>query len=82
MKDVQLSCQEHIFGTYARSPVVFMRGKGIRLWDQSGKEYLDFLAGIAVCNLGHCHPELTKVMCRQADTLVHVSNLFYTHPAD
>ncbi len=80
MEDVQLSCQENIFGTYARLPVVFVRGQGIRLWDQSGKEYLDFLAGIAVCNLGHCHPELTRVMCRQADTLVHVSNLFYTRP--
>jgi len=80
MEDVQLSCQENICGTYARLPVVFERGQGIRLWDQAGKEYLDFLAGIAVCNLGHCHPELTKVMCRQADTLVHVSNLFYTRP--
>ena len=80
MEDVQLTCQEHIFGTYARLPVVFVRGKGTRLWDQSGKEYLDFLAGIAVCNLGHCHPELTRVMCRQADILVHVSNLFYTRP--
>jgi acetylornithine aminotransferase len=80
MEDVKLSCQQSIFGTYARLPVVFVRGQGIRLWDQSGKEYLDFLAGIAVCNLGHCHPELTKVMCQQADTLVHVSNLFYTVP--
>ena len=80
MKDVQSSCQESIFGTYARLPVVFVRGKGTRLWDQSDKEYLDFLAGIAVCNLGHCHPELTRVMCQQADTLVHVSNLFYTRP--
>jgi acetylornithine aminotransferase len=80
MEDVQLSCQENICGTYARLPVVFVRGRGLTLWDQSGKEYLDFLAGIAVCNLGHCHPELTEVMCRQADTLVHVSNLFYTLP--
>jgi len=80
MEDVQRSCQENICGTYARLPVVFERGKGARLWDQTGKEYLDFLAGIAVCNLGHCHPELTAVMCRQADTLVHVSNLFYTRP--
>lgn len=80
MEDVQLSCQENICGTYARLPVVFVHGRGLTLWDQSGKEYLDFLAGIAVCNLGHCHPELTEVMCRQADTLVHVSNLFYTLP--
>jgi acetylornithine aminotransferase len=80
MEEIQASCHENIFGTYARLPVVFVRGKGTRLWDQSGKEYLDFLAGIAVCNLGHCPPELTSVMCRQADTLVHVSNLFYTRP--
>ncbi len=80
MEDVQLSCRENIFDTYARLPVVFERGRGTRLWDHTGKEYLDFLAGIAVCNLGHCHPELTAVMCRQADTLVHVSNLFYTRP--
>jgi len=80
MEDVRLSCQENIFGTYARLPVVFVRGQGVRLWDESGKEYLDFLAGIAVCNLGHCHPELTRVICHQADTLVHVSNLFYTRP--
>ena len=80
MEDVKLACQENIFGTYTRLPIVFARGQGVRLWDQSGKEYLDFLAGIAVCNLGHCHPELTRVMCQQADTLVHVSNLFYTVP--
>src|SRR5512139_1022586 len=80
MEDVKLSCEENIFGTYARLPVVFVRGQGIRLWDEAGKEYLDFLAGIAVCNLGHCPPELTRVICQQADTLVHVSNLFYTRP--
>ena len=80
MENVQQACQEHIFSTYARLPVVFVRGRGVRLWDESGKEYLDFLAGIAVCGLGHCHPEVTRVLSQQADTLVHVSNLFYTCP--
>ncbi len=80
MENIPSSYQEHIFGTYARLPVVFVRGRGTRLWDETGKEYLDFLAGIAVCNLGHCHPEVTRAMCDQAETLVHVSNLFYTRP--
>lgn len=80
MENVQQACQEHIFNTYARMPVVFVKGRGTRLWDETGKEYLDFLAGIAVCNLGHCHPEVTRAMQRQAETLVHVSNLFYTPP--
>jgi len=80
MENIPSSYQEHIFGTYARLPVVFVRGQGTRLWDETGKEYLDFLAGIAVCNLGHCHPEVTRAMCDQAETLVHVSNLFYTRP--
>lgn len=80
MEDIMLACQEHIFNTYARLPVVFVRGQGCRLWDQNGREFLDFLSGIAVCNLGHCHPELTRVLCEQAAALVHVSNLFYTLP--
>ncbi len=80
MENVQLACQEHICGTYARLPVVFVRGEGCKLWDDQGKEYLDFLAGIAVCNLGHAHSELADVLCEQAKTLIHVSNLFYTTP--
>lgn len=80
MSRIQSSCSDHIFRTYARLPVTFVKGKGSRLWDENGKEYLDFISGIAVCNLGHCHPEITKALCEQADTLVHVSNLFYTVP--
>jgi acetylornithine/N-succinyldiaminopimelate aminotransferase len=72
--------QKHICSTYARTPIVFTRGKGSRLWDEHGREYLDFLAGIAVCSLGHCPPDLAQTLCRQAETLVHVSNLFYTVP--
>ncbi|MCX7822091.1 MAG: aspartate aminotransferase family protein [Syntrophobacterales bacterium] len=78
--DITKLCDSTICRTYARLPVVFTRGRGCRLWDDKGKEYRDFLAGIAVCNLGHCPENLTKVICEQAERLVHVSNLFYTEP--
>ena len=71
---------EVFIGTYNRFPAAMVRGSGCRLWDADGKEYLDFLAGIAVCSLGHCHPQVTEAICRQAATLVHVSNLFHTLP--
>ncbi|MCL2459649.1 MAG: aspartate aminotransferase family protein, partial [Desulfobulbus sp.] len=67
-------------GTYSRFPAAMVKGSGCRLWDADGKEYLDFLAGIAVCSLGHCHPAVTGAICRQAGQLVHVSNLFHTQP--
>jgi acetylornithine/N-succinyldiaminopimelate aminotransferase len=67
-------------GTYSRFPAVLVKGQGCRLEDADGKEYLDFLAGIAVCSLGHCHPEVTTAICDQAGKLLHVSNLFHTQP--
>lgn len=66
--------------TYTREPVTFVRGSGCRLWDEKGKEYRDFVAGIAVCNLGHCPENVARVICDQARRLVHVSNLYYTEP--
>jgi acetylornithine aminotransferase len=69
-----------IAATYKRLPVVLTRGEGCTLWDESGKAYLDFVAGIAVCNLGHAHPVVTRAVTEQAARLVHVSNLFYTEP--
>lgn len=66
--------------TYSRFPAAMVRGEGCRLWDADGNEYLDFLAGIAVCSLGHCHPAVTRAVCGQAGQLVHVSNLFHTKP--
>ena len=66
--------------TYARFPAAIVEGAGCRLKDADGKEYLDFLAGIAVCNLGHCHPAVTEAICAQAAKLTHVSNLFHTMP--
>ncbi len=69
-----------IFQTYQRQGKALVKGEGVFLWDEDGKKYTDFLAGIAVCGLGHCHPKITEAICRQAATLVHVSNLFYTLP--
>ena len=66
--------------TYKRAPVEFVRGEGALLWDAEGKEYLDFLAGISVCSVGHCHPAVVEAVREQAGRLMHASNLFYTEP--
>jgi acetylornithine aminotransferase len=71
---------EVIAKTYKRFPVVLTRGSGSTLWDENGKRYTDFVAGIAVCNLGHAHPQIAEALAAQARTLWHVSNLFYTVP--
>jgi predicted acetylornithine/succinylornithine family transaminase len=67
--------------TYTRNPVQFVRGEGCRLWDEAGNEYLDFLAGISVLNVGHCHPRVVAAVQEQAARLTHVTNLYYTEPA-
>ena len=64
--------------TYPPQPVTFVRGSGSRLWDSDGKEYLDFLSGLAVTSLGHAHPAVAEALCEQAQTLLHVSNLYGT----
>ncbi len=66
--------------TYARTPVVFERGEGCWLYDLEGRRYLDLVAGIAVCNLGHSHPGVGMAVAKQAATLTHTSNLYYTLP--
>ena len=66
--------------TYRRAPVEFVRGEGALLWDAEGKEYLDFLAGISVCSVGHCNPAVVEAVREQAGRLMHASNLFYTEP--
>ncbi len=71
----------HAIPTYARNPVEFVRGSGCRLWDSDGNEYLDFLAGISVLNIGHCHPRVVEVVREQVGRLTHASNLYYTEPA-
>ncbi len=68
----------HVMTTYARQPVEFTRGSGVYLYDAEGREYIDFLAGIAVCSVGHAHPYLTRAIQEQAATLLHVSNLYLT----
>jgi acetylornithine/N-succinyldiaminopimelate aminotransferase len=69
-----------LMNNYARFPVEFVRGEGARLWDADGNEYLDFLAGISVCNTGHCHPAVVAAIRAQAGTLMHVSNLYFNRP--
>jgi acetylornithine aminotransferase len=66
--------------TYKRFPIVITKGKGCSLWDADGKKYIDFVSGIAVCNLGHAHQKISEALSKQADVLLHVSNLYYTEP--
>src|ERR1051325_2226057 len=66
---------------YPRHPVEFVRGEGTRLWDDEGNEYLDFLCGISVSLLGHCHPAVVEAVRDQAGRLIHVGNLFHTERA-
>jgi predicted acetylornithine/succinylornithine family transaminase len=72
--------RDAVMGTYARHDVEFVRGAGTRLWDDEGNEYLDFLCGISVSLLGHCHPAVVEAVREQAGRLIHVGNLFYTEP--
>ena len=67
---------QFLVGNYAPPAIEIVRGKGSKLWDSNGKEYLDFTTGIAVTNLGHGHPHWTEAICKQASQLVHCSNLF------
>lgn len=77
--DVKALESQHVLQNYRRFPVVFARGEGVRLFDQHGKSYLDFLSGIGVASLGHSHPTLTRAVADQAATLLHTSNLYF-HP--
>lgn len=72
--------ERHLMTTYARAPLCLVRGDGVRVWDADGKEYLDFVGGIAVDALGHCHPKVVAALREQAGTLLHVSNLFHIAP--
>lgn len=67
---------QYLMDTYARLPVAFTRGEGVWLWDAEGRRYLDAVAGVAVCGIGHAHPRLAEALCRQAQTLIHTSNLY------
>ncbi|MBN1832180.1 MAG: acetylornithine transaminase [Deltaproteobacteria bacterium] len=80
VNDIRKLADTYMFQTYARIPLTLVRGEGCRLWDDQGKEYLDFVSGIAVCALGHSSPVVREALERQSQTLVHVSNLYYTKP--
>ena len=71
---------QYMFQTYGRFPITLVRGEGCRVWDDEGNQYLDFVAGIAVCSLGHSSPLVRRVLEEQAGKLIHVSNLYYTEP--
>ncbi len=81
LAELQSLERDYAIPTYVRSPVQFVRGSGACLWDADGNEYLDFLAGISVLNVGHCHPRVVEAVRDQAGRLSHVSNLYYTEPA-
>ncbi|MGE5417070.1 MAG: aspartate aminotransferase family protein [Acidobacteriota bacterium] len=72
--------QKYVMNTYGRYSLALVKGQGSKVWDADGKEYLDFVGGIAVCGLGHAHPELVKVLQEQGQKLWHVSNLYWIEP--
>ena len=80
MQDYQELYDKHVLNTYARYPVSFTHGKGCRLWDADGKEYIDFASGIGVNSVGYAHPDWVAAIAAQAGQLAHTSNLFYTQP--
>ncbi len=80
LEQLQSLERDAVMATYARNPVEFVRGEGTLLWDDQGNEYLDFLAGISVVQLGHCHPAVVEAVREQGGRLMHVGNLFYTEP--
>jgi acetylornithine/N-succinyldiaminopimelate aminotransferase len=80
LAETQTLEERYLMRTYKRGPVDFVRGEGVYLYDVDGKEYLDFLAGISVCSIGHCNSAVVAAVTEQTERLMHVSNLFYTEP--
>ncbi len=81
LSELQALERRYAMPTYVRNAADFVRGQGVSLWDADGNEYLDFLAGISVLNVGHCHPRVVAAIQEQAARLTHVSNLYYTEQA-
>ncbi|HTF92661.1 MAG TPA: acetylornithine transaminase [Verrucomicrobiae bacterium] len=79
-RDIAALTDKYVARTYARTPIALVKGKGVKVWDADGKEYLDFLAGIAVNSLGHCHPAIVRAIRSQSQRLLHVSNLYHIQP--
>jgi len=80
MDPIQELEKSYHFDLYRRLPATLVKGKGVSVWDSNGKKYVDFLSGIAVNALGHCHPEMVKTIRKQSRKLIHVSNIYYTEP--
>ena len=80
VNDILEEAKKYIMNTYKRLPLLIVKGRGNRIYDRDGREYIDFVSGLAVNNLGHCNPRVTVAFQKQAQRLVHTSNLFYTEP--
>ncbi|MGD0885072.1 MAG: acetylornithine transaminase [Thermodesulfovibrionales bacterium] len=80
VKKIIEESSHYVMNTYKRSPLVLKKGRGVKVWSSDGKEYLDFVGGIAVNILGHCHPKVVVALQKQAQRLIHVSNLYYNEP--
>ena len=79
-RDIKYLSNQYLMNTYGERTISIVRGKGAKAWDENGKEYLDLMAGIAVNTLGHCHPKVVDAIRKQAETLIHASNLYFTQP--
>ena len=79
-KKIALITKKHVAQTYGRYPIALVRGKGAKVWDKDNNQYLDFVSGLAVNNLGHCHPAVVSAIQKQAAKLLHVSNLYHIEP--
>jgi acetylornithine aminotransferase len=79
-EELKQSAEQYLMGTYARQPISIVRGRGSKVYDLEGREYVDFVGGIAVNVLGHGHPDLVLAIQKQAAQLIHTSNLYYTEP--
>lgn len=75
-EEIKVETAAYLMDTYARQPFALVKGKGVKVWDADGNEYLDFLAGIAVCCLGHSHPAVIEAITKQAAEIIHTSNLY------
>ena len=74
---IKAKTEQYLMSTYARFDLALVKGRGTTVWDAAGRAYLDFLSGIAVCNLGHCHPKVVEAVTEQVQTLIHCSNLYH-----
>jgi len=78
--DILADSQKYLMNTYGRQPLLLVKGRGTKVYDSEGNEYLDFVSGVAVCNLGHCHPRVVVALQKQAQRLMHVSNHYHIEP--